>query len=205
MGPVEAIGSSNDPEEWARATQQLLAQYPDGAVPRPVAESAYTVIARTSDYDTAAAALFVRGDTPFTEREAKVLELIDRTPRYSGQIVRVLQRLHGDADLEFLVRRYANDRSIEETFRGTLLSTLYREVRESGQVGADTAEAVIEFAHSADYYFSITTASRLLEASGRDVPWSIRVRQQGFQWDVLGWIGLLALAVGAIGGLYLPG
>ena len=142
-------------------------------------------------------------DATFAAREAKILELVDRTPRPSGQIIQALQHLHGDVDVDFLVRRYANDKSIEETFRSTLLNTLYRDVRESGEMDPETTAAVADFARSADNYFSITVASRLLEASGSDVPWSIRIRQQEFQWNLLMGVGLLSLAVGAAAALYL--
>ena len=203
MGPLQVIAHSSNTGEWAQATAQLLAQHPDGTVPTSVAEAAYTVMAHSGDYDAAAVALFARADTPFAAREAKILELVNRTPRPSGQIIQALQHLHGDVDVDFLVRRYANDKSIEETFRATLLNTLYRDVRESGQMDPETTATVADFARSAEYYFSVTVASRLLEAAGRDVPWSIRIRQQEFQWKLLTGIGLLSLTVGAVAALYL--
>ena len=201
LGPTEVIANSNDPGEWARATRQLLAQHPNGTVPTTVAEAAYTVMAHSGYYDAAAVALFVRGDMPFAVLEAKVLKLVDRMPH--GNIVRTLQHLHGDVGLDFLVRRYANDESIDKSFRGTLLSMLYVEVRESGQLDAETTAAVADFARSTDSYFSVSTASKMLEASGTEVPWSIHIKQREFQWGLLGWVGLLSLVVGAAAGLYV--
>ncbi len=203
IGPLTVIANSKDSSEWARATEQLLARYPDGTVPTSVAEAAYTVMARPGEYDVAAVALFTRGDMPFAVREAKALELVNRSPRYADQIVEALQHLHGDVGLDFLVRRYANDESIEETFRGTLLSMLHVEVRESGQMNAETTAAIIDFARSADSYIIVSTASKILEASGTNVPWSIRIKQQEFQWILLNVVGLLSLAVGVAAGLYV--
>jgi len=202
VGPAEVIAYSNDPEEWARATAQLLAQHPNGGVPASVADAAYSVMARSSDYDAAAVALFVRGDTPFAEREAKVLKLVDSNPRHPDHIVKALQHLHGDVGLDVLVRRYANNQSIEETVRRALLNMFYAEVRESRQMDAATTAAVADFGRTADSSFSINVASKILETSGMAIPWSIRIRQDDFQWQLLSWLGLLSLAVGAAAGLY---
>jgi len=203
MGPAQVIANANNSAEWPQATEQLLAQHPDGAVPTSVAEAAYTVMADLGEYDAAAVALFARADMPFATREAKILELVNRTPRHAGQIIKALQHLHGDVGLDFLVRHYASDKSIDESFRATLLNMLYVEVRESGQMDPETTAAVADFARSADGYFSTSIASRILEASGTNVPWSIRVRQEEFQWGLLMWVGLLSLAVGAAAALYL--
>ena len=43
----------------------------------------------------------------------------------------------------------------------------------------------------------------MLEASGTEVPWSIRIEQQEFQWGVLRWVGLPSLALGVAAGLYV--
>ena len=80
---------------------------------------------------------------------------------------------------------------------------LFVEVRESGQMDAATTAAVINFARSTDSYYIVTTASKILAASGTDVPWSIRIKQQEFQWILLDIVGLLALTVGVAAGLYV--
>jgi len=142
-------------------------------------------------------------DIPFAEREAKILELLDLTTRDTGHVVAALQHLHGDVDVAFLVRRYVSDQSIDESFRGSLLDMLHVEVLESAQMDAETTAAVADFARSTDSYYYVSTASQMLEASGTNVPWSIRIRQSEFQWRVLRWVGLVSLAVGFATGLYV--
>lgn len=142
-------------------------------------------------------------DMPFAEQEARILELLDLTPRDTGHVVEALQHLHGDVDVAFLVRRYVSDRSIDENLRGTLLNMLHVEVLESAQMDAETTAAIADFARSTDSYYHVSTVSQMLEASGTTVPWSIRIRQSEFQWRVLSWMGLPSLAVGFATGLYV--
>ena len=131
-------------------------------------------------------------------------EISAEEPATAGSIEQLLaQHPDGDVGLDVLVRRYVNDKSIEETVRGTLLNMLYVEVRESGQMDAATTAAVVDFARSADSYFIVSTASKMLEASGTDVPLSMRIKQAEFQWILLDVVGLLSLAVGAAAGLYV--
>ncbi|WP_133125907.1 hypothetical protein [Pseudohalioglobus lutimaris] len=203
VGPVEVIGNSDDRGEWPQAADKLLAEYPEGTVPRDVAEAAYTVMAGLAEYNASAVSLFSRGDEPFAAREAKLLKLVDRSPRYAPNIVRALQHLHGDVGLEFLVRRYINDESIDESFRLTLLGMLHVEVRDSGRMDPETTASVTDFARSADSGFSVARASSLLEVSGEDVPWSIRIRHPDFQWRGLTFIGSLSLVVGTAVAVYL--
>lgn len=205
MGPLQVIEFSDDRTEWTQATKQLLLQYPDGRVPASVAEAAYSVIARLDVYDVAAADLFVRMDAPFANPEAKALKLLDRSPRHEEQIIKVLKKLHGDVDAEFLVRRYVNDTAIEESFRLHLISALYAQVRESHQIDPDTTAAITDFARTTKSYFGISLAGTLLKESGTDVPWSIRIRQKDFRWGVLNGLGFLALLVGVPSGTYLLG
>ncbi|MBT8079472.1 MAG: hypothetical protein KJO31_12905 [Gammaproteobacteria bacterium] len=203
VGPLAVIQSSDDPAERAAATKLLFEQHPEGPVPVAIAEAAYAVMAGSNDFDAAAVSLVVRGDEPFAAREEKILRLVDRTPRKPGVIVQALQQLHGDVGIDFLVRRYANDDSIEETFRGTLLNMLFMDVHESGRMDAETTATVTEFALTADNYFSTSIAVQLLQATGAEVPWSIRVRQKSFRWSVLSWVGIVALVAGSAAGLYV--
>lgn len=203
VGPMEVIAYSDDPAERAAATQRLLEQYPAGPVPVQVASAAYQVIANIDAYDAAAVALVARGDEPFAAREAKILRMADGASQRSVNAVRALQHLHGDVGLDFLVRRYANDESLEESLRATIVSMFYMEVRDSGALDPETGGRVLELARSADRYHTVDIATRLLRAAGADVPWSVRLREKDVQWKILGWGGVATLAIGILSGLAL--
>lgn len=203
VGPMEVIAYSDDAEERAAATQQLLDQHPTGAVPMAVADAAYEVIGHSDAYDAAAVALVVRADEAFAAREAKILRMADGAPQRTTNVVRALQHLHDDADLDFLVRHYADNEAVDESLRATLVSMLYSQVRDGGDVAPDTAASVVGLARSADRYSTVDIATRLLRAAGADVPLSVRLREKDVQWTLLGWIGIATLVVGILSGLAL--
>lgn len=203
VGPMEVIAYSRDAAERAAATQQLLDRYPSGQVPLRVAEAAYEVMTGSDAYDAAAVALVARGDEPFDTREAKILRTADGSSQRSLNAVRALQHLHGDVGLDFLVRHYANDESLAEPLRATIVSMLYMEVRDSGELDDETAASVLQLARSADSYTTVDIATRLLRTAGLDVPLSARLREKDLQWKILGWGGIATLVLGLLAGLAL--
>lgn len=202
MGPIEVIAHLSDPIELARASKQLLAEYPNGTVPKAAAEAAYAVMGYPGSDDAAAVELFLRSDMPFAEREEKILALVDRRPKDVERIIQILLKLHGDVPIEALVRRYVNDDEINQGLRNFLLSMLRAEVKDSGPIDAETAAAILEFGRATDSRWNVSLASGILDASGNDIPFSLRIKQNRYQWRLLGWLGVVALAIGITAGLF---
>ena len=203
VGPLEAIEYSGDHDEWAVATKRLLDEYPDGPVPMRVADAAFKVLSLSEQYDSAAADLFARSDQSFRSREAELIALAGNFRKVRNHAVPALQHLHGDVDIAYLVRQYANDYSVDNSFRGSLVGMLLREVSQSGELDQETAEAVIDIGQRGESYFTVSTATRVLEAGNVDVPWSMRIRHRDFQWAVLAWVGIAALAIGSVSSFIL--
>lgn len=198
MDPLLTIEYSKDHKELAAATELLLGQYPDGPVPIDVVEAAYKVILQSKAYDATAVELVVRGDEAFAAREVRFLALVDRTPRRTQEIIAALSKLHGDADVETLVAVYVPDTSIAETFRGSMIGELYPQVRKTETLSSKTQNVLLEAARSAQNYGTIGIIQDTLSAANLEVPWSVRVKSEEFQWKFLGWGFIASLAVSGV-------
>lgn len=196
--PIHIASTSKNSAEMVDASNALLAEYPTGVVPREIADAAYRVL-QSGGANPAAAELVARGDYPFAETEKRALSLVRQFRQPTSEIVSILSMLHDNADAEFLVRQYAMDGTIEETFRSTLVGRLYAEVRDDGKrLEPDTIAALIQFGRSAENYFSVSRVINLLEKIDVGVPWSIRIKDKGFRWAVLGVILLTSWIIGGI-------
>lgn len=196
--PLHIALTSKNPAEMTGASEALLADFPTGAVPKDVADAAYRVL-QSGGANPAAAELLARGDLPFAEIEARALSLVGQFRQPTGEIINILSRLHNAADTEFLVRNYAPERAIKETFRSALVGQLYVELRDGGgNLERETIAALLEFGRSAENYFSVKQVIQVLGKVGVTVPWSIRVKDKSFRWAVLGWILLTSWIIAGV-------
>lgn len=143
----------------------------------------------------------VRAEEPFSEKETKILALIDDSPRPHRAIVDALSKLHGDADIEFLVRQYASNSGINATFRASLVSELYQQTRNGSNLRPDTVEVLQELGESADNYFTVRTVIQIFESIDRPVSWAIRIKSMKFQWSVLFVLFILSWIIAIAGGI----
>lgn len=194
--PIHIARTSKDAAEMVAASEALLAEHPSGAVPKEIADAAYRVLS-SGGANPAAAELVARGDYSFAETESRALGLVGQFRQPTGEIISILSALHDGAGTEFLVRNYATDTDIEETFRSALVGRLYVEVRTGGvRLERETIAALLDFGRSAENYFSVRQVIQLLGKVDVGVPWSIRVKDKGFRWAVLGWILLASWIIG---------
>lgn len=201
LGPVEVMEYSRSPDERRRALELLLDRNTDDTVPDEVAEAAYQMLISRSDVPGAAGALLARSGKTFDQKERLLLGLVDRSPRPHGAVIRGLSTLNDDADIETLVNKYAGRSQITENFRASLVSELYQQTKEGAALRPETVAVLQELGESADNYGTVGVVIRVFESIDRPVSWTIRIRDEGFQWYMLGVVLMVSWLIAISGGV----